>query len=162
MEDRNCQFNYVRREFKCHNWNSSTIIKDLKYARILQRRRIKLEDYQIPLHGGIKLIKENTFDQIEGEFLSTLIYLPCINKRFLAHERADGSQTAALVAMINIWTRCSFPFTIKRKMFTLEALKFLKRKCHTVTCEDFANRELIRVTNIAIVDGHKEVLTLKR
>ena len=162
MEETNCQYNYATRIFKCRNWNSTTISKDLKHAKILQRRRIKLEDYQIPLHEDIKAIKEITFDEIEGEIISTLVYLPCINKRILAYEKAGKTQTAALIAMINIRTRCSFPLTIKRKMFTIEVLNLLKKRCDTVTCQDFAQRELIRLANAITIDGNKEILTLKK
>ena len=68
---------------------------------------MKLEDHQIPLHKDLKKIKDETFDEIEGEILSTLVHLPCINKRMLAFEKTGKSETAALIAMVNIRIRYS-------------------------------------------------------
>ena len=160
--ENNCLYNYIKRTFKCNDWNSTTLAKDLKHAKILQRRKTKLQDHQIPLASDIKNIKRNTFDEIEGEILSTLIYIPCINKRYLAYIKAGKSETATIIAMINIRVRCSFPLTIKRKIFTIEILKLLRNTCATTTCNDFANRELLRTTNMDVIDGNLEIMALKK
>ena len=50
----NCKYNYRQRSFRCNNWHSNTITKDLKNAKIIGKRKITLDPVLLPLSKNLK------------------------------------------------------------------------------------------------------------
>ena len=70
----NCKYNYRQRSFRCKNWHSNTINKDLKNAKIIEKRKITLDPELLPLSKNLKTIKEQIFEDMETEILATIIF----------------------------------------------------------------------------------------
>ena len=161
-EEPNCTYKYRRQSFQCKDWNATNIKQDLRRARILERRKIRLKDYEIPLHKDIKEVKDSIFQSVETEILATLLHIPCINKRYLAFEKTGKTETAALIAISNIKIRCNFPLTIRRKFFVLEIVKRIGNTCKTQVCFDFVTQELANISNNIVLPERDEKLALQK
>ena len=119
----NCKYNYRRRSFKCKNWHSNTITKDLKNAKIIGKRKITLDPALLPLSKNLKTIKEQIFEDMETEILATIIFLPCINEEWIAYEHEGRTEMAAIIMAAVIKKKCTFPLTFKRKLLWIRTIE---------------------------------------
>ena len=158
----NCKYNYRQRSFRCNNWHSNTITKDLRNAKIIGKRKITLDPALLPLSKNLKTIKEEIFSDTETEILATIVFLPCINEEWIAYEHEGRTEMAAIIMTSLIKKKCTFPLTFRRKLLWLRTIEYLKKSCVSITCIDFMNKENRMISKLMTIKKEYETQILKR
>ena len=142
-QTRNCIFLNVRGGYQCKNWNSPTISRDLKEARMRKSNDLRqyLDQYSpnfdIPTDPDFKKILEKSFPAYIDEFLTLKIFTKCINYHFYLFHYKDAMSgrrmprrkisAESIITMMKMRDICGIPLTPIRKEIMLNSLWFFAR-----------------------------------
>lgn len=143
VETRNCIFLNIRGGYQCQNWNSPTISRDLKEARMRKSNDLRQyidqysPNFDIPTDPDFKKILEKSFPAYIDEFLTLKIFTKCVNYHFYLFrykEKMSGRpmprrkiSAESIITMMKMRDICGIPLTPIRKEIMLNSLWFFAR-----------------------------------
>ena len=143
VETRNCIFLNIRGGYQCKNWNSPTISRDLKEARMKKSNDLRQyidqysPDFDVPTDPDFKKILQKSFPAYIDEFLTLKIFTKCVNYHFYLFRYKENRtgrpmprrkiSAESIITMMKIRDICGIPLTPIRKEIMLNSLWFFAR-----------------------------------
>ena len=139
----NCIFLNNRGGYQCANWESPTLSRDLKEARMRKSNELRKfldqynPDFEVPLDFHFHRILERSFPAYTEEFLTLKIFTKCLNYHFHLFESKNrmGNRpmpmkkraAESIITMMRMRDICGIPLTPIRKEIMLNSLWFFAR-----------------------------------
>ena len=173
----NCEYFAIKDTYKCQDWGSPTLNRDIIQARKISRRKAKrkyhLRLYNDPITPIMKTtIEENynitsDFSVAKTEWVTRYIYIPCLNhmiQRYIrwskTSNRIKSRRIHNDIKIMNLAVfmkkKCSMPFTQLRKNIIRSLLMKYIEKAQQTSTKRFLTTMADRITLISTINGAKE------